>query len=71
MEASRKSQIAFTAAGVTLREAQKSDCVAQKSDCIASIKRVIDFSFQDIEELIRLVRDAMKAISSVFGGARY
>lgn len=64
MEASRKSQNAFTAANVILEE-------AQNKDCVTSVKRVIDFSFQDVEELIRLVRLAMEAISrSDFSGAR-
>ena len=64
MEASRKSQNAFLAANATLEE-------AQHKDCIASIRRVIDFSFQDIEELVRLVRLARESISrSGFGGAR-
>lgn len=64
MEASRKTQNAFAAAHITLEE-------AQNRDCIASLKSVIDFSFQDIEELIRLVRLAMEAINrSGFGGSR-
>lgn len=64
MEATRKSQNAFAAACATLED-------AHKNDCICSIKRVIDFSFQDLEELIRLVKLAMEAISrSKFGGAR-
>lgn len=64
MEASRMSQNAFMAANATLEE-------AQNKDCIASIRRVVDFSFQDIEELIRLVRLARESISrSGFGGAR-
>lgn len=64
MQASRKSQNAFAAANVILEE-------AQNKDCVTSVKRVIDFSFQDVEELIRLVRLAMEAISrSDFSGAR-
>lgn len=64
MEATRKSQNAFAAACATLED-------AHKNDCICSIRRVIDFSFQDLEELIRLVKLAMEAISrSKFGGAR-
>lgn len=62
MEASRKSQNAFAAA--TLEE-------AQDKEGIVSVKRVIDFSFQDVEELVRLVRHASKAISPPgFGGNR-
>ncbi|XP_058209244.1 cysteine-tryptophan domain-containing zinc finger protein 3-like isoform X1 [Rhododendron vialii] len=56
MEASRKCQTAFAAANGILEE-------AQNKEGIISVKRVIDFSFQDIEELIRLVRHAIGAIS--------
>lgn len=56
MEASRKCQTAFAAANVILEE-------AQNKEGIISVKRVIEFSFQDIEELIRLVRHAIGAIS--------
>jgi hypothetical protein len=64
MEASRKSHNAFAAANVILEE-------EQNKDCVTSVKRVIDFSFQDVEELVRLVRLAMEVISrSGFGGAR-
>lgn len=64
MEACRKSHNAFAAANVILEE-------EQNRDCITSVKRVIDFSFQDVEELVRLVRLAMEAINrSGFGGAR-
>ncbi|KAL5785243.1 hypothetical protein ACOSQ2_007635 [Xanthoceras sorbifolium] len=55
MEASRKSQDAFASANVTMGE-------AQNREYITTIKRVIDFSFQDVEALIRLVRLAMEAI---------
>ncbi|KAM2656927.1 hypothetical protein EV1_012362 [Malus domestica] len=64
MEASRKSQNAFAAACTKLGD-------AHKNGSISSIRRVMDFSFQDLEELIRLVKLAMEAISrSKFGGAR-
>ncbi|KAJ7955066.1 CW-type Zinc Finger-like protein [Quillaja saponaria] len=56
MEASRKSQNAFEAADVTTKE-------AHNGACISSVKRVIDFSFQDVDELVHLVRLAMEAIS--------
>ncbi|PSS18209.1 MORC family CW-type zinc finger protein [Actinidia chinensis var. chinensis] len=56
MEASRKSKKAFAAANIILEE-------AQNKEGITSVKRVIDFSFQDIEELIRLVRLAIEAFS--------
>ncbi|KAJ7980245.1 CW-type zinc-finger protein [Quillaja saponaria] len=64
MEASRKSQNAFQAANITMKE-------AQNCDHLASVKRVIDFSFQDVHELVRLVRLALDAIShSGLAGAR-
>ncbi|KAM5569020.1 cysteine-tryptophan domain-containing zinc finger protein 7-like [Rosa sericea] len=64
MEASRKSQSAFSAACLTLED-------AHKNDCISSIRRVIEFSFQDVEEFVHLVELAMQAIGrSKFGGAR-
>ncbi|XP_060197841.1 cysteine-tryptophan domain-containing zinc finger protein 7-like isoform X1 [Lycium barbarum] len=63
MEASRKAQNAFAAA-TNLEE-------AENKDAIISVKRVIDFSFQDVEELIRLVKQAIEAINNNgFGGSR-
>lgn len=63
MEASRKAQIAFAAA-TNVGE-------AENKDAFVSVKRVIDFSFQDVEELIRLVRQAIEAINhNGFGGSR-
>lgn len=56
MEASRKSRNAFAAAGVSLGE-------GQNKEGISSIKRALDFNFQDVEGLLRLVRLAMEAIS--------
>ncbi|KAK3194027.1 hypothetical protein Dsin_025337 [Dipteronia sinensis] len=55
MEASRKSRNAFAAANVSLGE-------AQHREGISSIKRALDFNFQDVEGLLRLVRLAMEAI---------
>ncbi|KAG6664314.1 cysteine-tryptophan domain-containing zinc finger protein 7-like isoform X1 [Carya illinoinensis] len=64
MEAFRKSHNAIAATNVSLEE-------EQIRDCVTSVKRVLDFSFQDVEELVRLVRIAMEAISrSSFSGAR-
>ncbi|KAB1214027.1 hypothetical protein CJ030_MR5G017290 [Morella rubra] len=64
MAASRKSQTAFVTANVILAD-------EQNRDCVTSVKKVVDFSFQDVEELVRLVRIAMEGISrSGFGGAR-
>lgn len=64
MEASRKSHVAFSAANAILEE-------AQNKEGIISVKRVIDFSFQDVEELVRLVRIAVEAISRQrFSGSR-
>ncbi|XAR57106.1 hypothetical protein NMG60_11025132 [Bertholletia excelsa] len=56
MEASRKSQNAFAAATVILEE-------AQNNEGVISVKKVIDFGFQDVQELIRLVKLAIEAIS--------
>ncbi|KAG6700169.1 hypothetical protein I3842_08G099400 [Carya illinoinensis] len=56
MEASRKSRIAFAAANVSLSE-------TKYAESISSIKRALDFNFQDVEGLLRLVRLAMEAIS--------
>lgn len=64
MEASRKSQNAFAAANVMLTE-------AENREGLNSVKRVIDFSFQDVEGLVRLVRLAMEATShSALRGSR-
>ncbi|XP_052189696.1 cysteine-tryptophan domain-containing zinc finger protein 7-like isoform X2 [Diospyros lotus] len=60
MEASRKSHNAFTAANVILEE-------AQNKEAIICVKRVIDFSFQDVDELVRLVRLAIEAINRQAG----
>lgn len=63
MEASRKAQNAFAAA----TNVEK----AESKDAFFSVKRVIDFSFQDVEELIRLVKQAIEAINhNGFGGSR-
>lgn len=64
MEASRKSLNAFAVASVTLEE-------AQNRESMPIIKRVIEFSFQDVEGFLRLVRLAMEAINrSGFGVIR-
>lgn len=64
MEAFRKSHNAISATNVNMEE-------EQLRDCVSSVKRVLDFSFQDVEELVRLVRISMEAISrSSFGGTR-
>lgn len=56
MEASRKSRIAFAAANVNMAE-------AKYGESISSIKRALDFNFQDVDGLLRLVRLAMEVIS--------
>lgn len=56
MDAARNSQAAFAATRVTLGE-------AGNEEGISSIKRVIDFSFHDVDELLHLVRLAMEAFS--------
>lgn len=54
MEASRKSRIAFAA---TSRLGETSD-----NDAISSLKKALDFSFQDVESLLRLIRVAMESL---------
>ncbi|XP_022991299.1 uncharacterized protein LOC111487993 [Cucurbita maxima] len=56
MEASRKSQIAFTAAN-------SSSVGTTNKDGISCIKTALDFNFQDVEGLLALVRIAMEAIN--------
>ncbi|KAM7467084.1 hypothetical protein LguiB_014646 [Lonicera macranthoides] len=58
MEASRKCHSAFAAANVIPQESQN------KEDIIISVRRVINFGFQDVEEFVRLIRVAAEAISS-------
>lgn len=55
MDASRKSRVALAASIENLGEAQ------QEGEGILSIKSALDFNFQDIEGLVRLVKLAMKA----------
>ncbi|KAK6930129.1 Zinc finger, CW-type [Dillenia turbinata] len=55
MEAASKSQNAFAAATVGLEE-------AHNTEGFISLKRVVDFSFQDVEGLVCLVRLAKEAI---------
>ncbi|XP_028762310.1 uncharacterized protein LOC114720781 isoform X2 [Neltuma alba] len=56
MEASRKSRIAFAAANSSL-------CKGKHAEGISPIKKALDFNFQDVEGLLRLVRLAMEAIN--------
>ncbi|KAK6937422.1 Zinc finger, CW-type [Dillenia turbinata] len=56
LEAAKKSRIAFAAANVRKEE-------AQHRDSFSSIRRALDFNFQDVEGLLRLVRLAMEAIN--------
>ncbi|XP_062021537.1 cysteine-tryptophan domain-containing zinc finger protein 3-like [Rosa rugosa] len=58
MDASKKSRVAFAAADTKMGE-------AKYSECISSIKRALDFNFQDVEGLLRLVRLAMEAIFNI------
>ncbi|CAH8269546.1 unnamed protein product [Arabidopsis lyrata] len=55
MDASRKSRVALAACIENLGEAQ------QQGEGIISIKSALDYNFQDIEGLLRLVKLAMKA----------
>lgn len=44
---------------------------ARNRDCITSIRKVIDFSFQDVDELVHLVMIATKAMTRAgLGGVR-
>ncbi|KAK7348224.1 hypothetical protein VNO80_22774 [Phaseolus coccineus] len=64
MEASRKCKSTFMAANLNMDE-------ARNRDCITSIRKVVDFSFQDVEELVHLVLIATKAITRAgLGGVR-
>ncbi|KAE9598258.1 putative transcription factor & chromatin remodeling CW-Zn family [Lupinus albus] len=56
MEASRRSRNAFAAAN-------SSSGVNKHADGISSIKKALDFSFQDVEGLLRLVRLAVEAMN--------
>ncbi|XP_065861296.1 cysteine-tryptophan domain-containing zinc finger protein 7-like isoform X2 [Euphorbia lathyris] len=56
MEASRKSRIALAATSANLGE-------SQRRENISLIKTALDFNFQDVEGLLRLVRLALEAIS--------
>lgn len=56
MEASTKAQNAYSAANVALEQ-------VQNRDCITSVKKVLDFGFQDVEKLILLVQHATEAIT--------
>ena len=56
MEASRKSRNAFAAANSSPGE-------GKYAEGMSSIKKALDFSFQDVEGLLRLVRLAMEAIA--------
>ncbi|KAL0724507.1 hypothetical protein Bca4012_039106 [Brassica carinata] len=55
MDASRKSRVALAASIENLEEAQ------QEGEGILSIKSTLDYNFQDLEGLLRLVKLAMKA----------
>lgn len=55
MDASRKSRLALAACIDNLGEAQ------QQGEGIISIKSALDYNFQDMEGLLRLVKLAMKA----------
>ncbi|KAK4363617.1 hypothetical protein RND71_018858 [Anisodus tanguticus] len=56
MEASRKSRVAFAAANPGPGDSQ---C----KEGALSVKKALDFNFQDVDGLLRLVRVAMEAIS--------
>uniref|UniRef100_A0A0R0J8U8 CW-type domain-containing protein n=1 Tax=Glycine max TaxID=3847 RepID=A0A0R0J8U8_SOYBN len=65
MEASRKCKSTYRAANLNMEGARN------RNDCITSIRKVVDFSFQDVDELVHLVLTAMKAITRAgLGGVR-
>ncbi|XP_073147656.1 cysteine-tryptophan domain-containing zinc finger protein 7-like [Henckelia pumila] len=57
LEASRKSRNAYAAASSKLGE-------TLHKDGITSLKKALDFNFQDVQGLLRLVRVSMEAINS-------
>lgn len=64
MEASRKCKTTYMAASLNMED-------SWNRDCITSIRKVVDFSFQDVDELVHLVLTAMKAITRAgLGGVR-
>ncbi|GKB96525.1 hypothetical protein Tco_0982662 [Tanacetum coccineum] len=56
MEASLNTQNDYEAASTTLEE-------SQNKEMTISVKRVVDFSFQDVKELVTLVQNAREAIN--------
>ncbi|GJS80918.1 cullin, conserved site-containing protein [Tanacetum coccineum] len=56
MEASLSTQNAYKAASTTLEE-------SQNKEMTISVKQVVDFSFQDVKELVTLVQNAREAIN--------
>ncbi|KAK7266015.1 hypothetical protein RIF29_18654 [Crotalaria pallida] len=66
MEACRKCQSTFAAAAANVNTEE-----ARNRDCITCIRRVIDFSFLDVDELVHLVLVASNAIRrAALGGAK-
>ncbi|KAK7264610.1 hypothetical protein RJT34_32219 [Clitoria ternatea] len=64
MEASKKCRSTFMAANSNMEE-------ARHRDCIASIRKVVHFSFQDVDQFVRLVLNATKEITRAgLGGVR-
>ncbi|XP_076907512.1 cysteine-tryptophan domain-containing zinc finger protein 3-like [Bidens hawaiensis] len=55
MEASTKSQNAYKAASAILEES--------KNEMMVSVKQVLDFSFQDVKEIVCLVQNTREAIN--------
>ncbi|WCJ23523.1 Cysteine-tryptophan domain-containing zinc finger protein 7 [Euphorbia peplus] len=55
-EASRKYQNSYIAANLGSNE-------ARNKDCLVSVKKAIDFSFQDVKEFLHLVQQATEAIT--------
>ncbi|GJR62485.1 cullin, conserved site-containing protein [Tanacetum coccineum] len=58
MEASLSTQNAYKAASTTMEE-------SQNKEMTISVKQVVDFSFQDVKELVTLVQNAREAINRI------
>ncbi|GJR62487.1 cullin, conserved site-containing protein [Tanacetum coccineum] len=58
MEASLSTQNAYKAASTTLEE-------SQNKEMTISVKQVVDFSFQDVKELVNMVQNAREAINRI------
>lgn len=53
-EATRKSEAAFAAASVSPGK--------DRTGCLSSVRKVLDFNFHNVEELLRFVRLSLESI---------